>query len=81
MNDTVADQHIWSNDLCAVDKDHAVVDGYSQVCAVHGGQRSAIHQAGAVTDSALNHVVGKDAGKVRGAEVAETRANGLESCV
>lgn len=81
VDDTVGDQDISGDDLGVVNENTLVADGDGEHLAVGGGELSAVHEAGRVADGAGDNMVGQDAGEVLGGQVAESRANVLESLV
>jgi len=81
VDDTVGNENVRGDDASTVDKDLSVSNGDGQVGAVYGLEGGAVGQAAAVTDSAGNNVVGKDACDLLGGEVTKTGADGLESSV
>lgn len=82
MYDTVSNKHVGNDNLGGVDPDTALlINSDGQVSTIERLQRCAILQAGAVSNSAADDVVGQDAGNVLLSGVGQGGSNGGEGLV
>lgn len=82
VDNTVGNENVGSDDTSVVHEDTALTDSNGKLLSVGSRESSTVLEGRRVANTALSDdVVGKDAASVLSAEVAESRADVLESLV